>query len=83
MLRGRRTPADPHAFFGEDRRGVETEAGETVEIDARRDLYWAEAVLRDRAASVEGGAEAGVRGGAGVNGTAASVRPGDFFRMAS
>ena len=25
-----------------------TKAEETVEIDARRDLYWAEAVLRER-----------------------------------
>lgn len=48
MLRGRRTPSDPHAFFGEDRRGVRTEPGETVEIDARRDLFLAEAILRDR-----------------------------------
>src|SRR5688572_5073994 len=41
MLRGKRTPSDPHAFFGTDRRGITTEAGETVEIDARRDLYLA------------------------------------------
>ena len=47
MLRGKRTPSDPHAFFGVDRRAVETAAGETVEIDALRDLYWAEAVLRE------------------------------------
>jgi CMP-N-acetylneuraminic acid synthetase len=47
MLRGRTTPDDPHAFFGTDRRGIETESGETVEIDHLRDLYWAEAVLRD------------------------------------
>jgi N-acylneuraminate cytidylyltransferase len=47
MLRGRATPQDPHAFFGTDRRGIETPAGETVEIDQLRDLYWAEAVLRD------------------------------------
>ena len=47
MLRGQRTPSDPHAFFGDDRRAVETAAGETVEIDALRDLYWAEAVLRE------------------------------------
>jgi CMP-N,N'-diacetyllegionaminic acid synthase len=46
MLRGRATPDDPHAFFGEDRRGFPTEVGQTVEIDHRRDLYWAEAVLR-------------------------------------
>ena len=46
MLRGRANPADPHAFFGEDRRGFEVGVGETVEIDTLRDLYWAEAVLR-------------------------------------
>jgi CMP-N,N'-diacetyllegionaminic acid synthase len=49
MLRGREFPSDPHAFFGIDRRGIRTEPGETVEIDHQRDLYWAEAVLRDRA----------------------------------
>jgi CMP-N-acetylneuraminic acid synthetase len=49
MLRGRENPADPHAFFGVDRRGIETESGETVEIDELRDLYWAEAVMRDGA----------------------------------
>jgi CMP-N-acetylneuraminic acid synthetase len=47
MLRGREFPTDPHAFFGTDRRGILTEPGETIEIDHRRDLYWAEAVLRD------------------------------------
>jgi CMP-N-acetylneuraminic acid synthetase len=47
MLRGKRTPSDPHAFFGVDRRAIETAAGETVEIDQLRDLYWAEAVLRE------------------------------------
>jgi N-acylneuraminate cytidylyltransferase len=48
MLRGEVMPHDPHAFFGVDRRGIETEMGETIEIDHVRDLYWAEAVLRDR-----------------------------------
>jgi CMP-N-acetylneuraminic acid synthetase len=48
MLRGQRTPSDPHAFFGEDRRAVVTEPGEAVEIDSRRDLLLAEAVLRER-----------------------------------
>src|SRR5690606_12295726 len=48
MLRGEQFPSDPHAFFGIDRRGIRTEMGETVEIDHQRDLYWAEAVLRDR-----------------------------------
>src|SRR6476660_8822866 len=48
MLRGVVMPHDPHAFFGVERRGIETEMGETIEIDHVRDLYWAEAVLRDR-----------------------------------
>ena len=47
MLRGLADSSDPHAFFGVDRRGIRTEAGQTVEIDELRDLYWAEAVLRD------------------------------------
>jgi CMP-N-acetylneuraminic acid synthetase len=52
MLRGRLNPADPHAFFGVDRRGIRTEPGEVVEVDHRRDLYWAEAVLRDGAVNL-------------------------------
>lgn len=48
MLRGRENPQDPHAFFGADRRGFETAADESVEIDTRRDLFWAEAVLREQ-----------------------------------
>ena len=48
MLRGVGSPGDPHAFFGIDRRGIETESGQTVEIDQLRDLYWAEAVLREQ-----------------------------------
>jgi CMP-N,N'-diacetyllegionaminic acid synthase len=48
MLRGEANPSDPHAFFGVDRRGFETGVGETVEIDHLRDLYWAEAVLREK-----------------------------------
>jgi CMP-N,N'-diacetyllegionaminic acid synthase len=46
MLRGKTNPKDPHAFFGSDRRGFAVGAGQTVEIDELRDLYWAEAVLR-------------------------------------
>jgi len=45
MLRGRVDP-DPHAFFGSDRRGIQTEAGATVEIDRPCDFYLAEAALR-------------------------------------
>jgi CMP-N-acetylneuraminic acid synthetase len=48
MERVRQDRHDPHAFFGIDRRGIQTEAGETIEIDEQRDLYWAEAVLRSR-----------------------------------
>ena len=48
MLFGEESPGDPHAFFGVDRRGVRVGMGETVEVDHARDLYWAEAVLRDR-----------------------------------
>ena len=48
MLRGVESPQDPHAFFGTDRRAIHTGMGDTVEVDHQRDLYWAEAVLRDR-----------------------------------
>jgi CMP-N-acetylneuraminic acid synthetase len=48
MLRGIRFADDPHAFFGIDRRAIHTGMGETVEVDHERDLYWAEAVLRDK-----------------------------------
>ena len=53
MLRGETMRNDPHAFFGDDRRGIPAEMGETIEIDHVRDLYWAEAVLRDRKEQVE------------------------------
>jgi CMP-N-acetylneuraminic acid synthetase len=49
MQRGRTSPQDPHAFFGDDRRGFAVDLGQSVEIDHLRDLYWAEAVLRDQA----------------------------------
>jgi CMP-N,N'-diacetyllegionaminic acid synthase len=55
MLRGEATPDNPHAFFGTDRRGIETEMGQTVEIDHLRDLYWAKAVLDERLAGLEMG----------------------------
>ncbi len=48
LLRGRANPTDPHAFFGVDRRAIQTVAGETVEIDQLTDLYFAEAILRSR-----------------------------------
>lgn len=40
----------PHAFFGRDRRGIETGAGEVIDIDAPIDLVVADAVLRRRLA---------------------------------
>lgn len=49
LERGLSHPHDPHAMFGVDRRGIRTDIGETVEVDHLRDLYWAEAVLRERA----------------------------------
>lgn len=48
MLRAVSWPDDPHAFFGTDRRAVVSDMDQTVEIDHQRDLYWAEAVLRER-----------------------------------
>lgn len=51
MLRGRANPGDPHAFFGDDRRAILTETGQTVEIDQARDLYLAQAILQERRAA--------------------------------
>lgn len=38
---------DPHAFLGKDRRGLVVSPEDSVDIDTRRDLFIAEAVLRD------------------------------------
>ena len=73
MLRGLACPADPHAFFGDDRRAIRTAAGETVEVDEQRDLYWAEAVLREREAALP----------AGPDKWAAAAAGGGSMRMAS
>lgn len=51
LLRGLEHPENPHAFFGTDRRGVRTASGGTVEIDEPKDLYLAEAILRNRQAT--------------------------------
>ena len=40
---------DPHAFFGSDRRGLETPPGAVIDIDHAVDLARAEAVLSTRA----------------------------------
>ena len=54
MLLAEDHPEDPHAFFGTDRRAIETGMADTVEVDHQRDLYWAEAVLRAQTASSSG-----------------------------
>ena len=46
LLKGREDPTNPHAFFGADRRAVQTAAGETVEIDQLMDFFLTEAILR-------------------------------------
>lgn len=51
LMRAAKTPDDPHAFFGTDRRAILTAAGETVEIDQMSDLYVAEGLLRHREAA--------------------------------
>jgi CMP-N-acetylneuraminic acid synthetase len=48
MESGRADRANPHAFFGSDRRAVRTGATDAVEVDTRRELLLAEAILRDR-----------------------------------
>ena len=46
FLRIARVADGPHAFFGLDRRGIETLDGEVVDIDSEIDLVVADAVLR-------------------------------------
>lgn len=48
MEAGRLHRDDPHAFFGIDRRAVMTASTDVVEVDTRRDLLLAEAILRDQ-----------------------------------
>jgi N-acylneuraminate cytidylyltransferase len=40
---------EPHAFFGSDRRGIETREGDVVDVDSALDLAVAEAILAARA----------------------------------
>ena len=56
MEAGRANRGDPHAFFGTDRRAVRTEFGAAIEVDTRRDLLLAEAILRERCESLEASA---------------------------
>lgn len=53
LERGRVNRSDPHAFFGVDRRGFEVPMGGTVEVDSRRDLFIADAILREQQAQHE------------------------------
>jgi N-acylneuraminate cytidylyltransferase len=39
---------EPHAFFGRDRRGIETREGEVIDVDSALDLAVAEAILATR-----------------------------------
>ena len=41
-------PKEPHAFLGDDRRAIVTQAGEVVDIDSDLDLCLAEAILARR-----------------------------------
>ncbi|MEM7809700.1 MAG: NTP transferase domain-containing protein [Planctomycetota bacterium] len=43
---GRERRDDPHAMFGNDRRGITVPSGDVVEVDVDRDLALAEAILR-------------------------------------
>ena len=56
MEAGRASREDPHAFFGTDRRAVRTDQGAAVEVDTRRDLLLADAILRERRDAVEASA---------------------------
>jgi N-acylneuraminate cytidylyltransferase len=46
-------PGRPHAFLGDDRRGIENEAGAVVDVDDEIDLLVAEAILARRGRVVE------------------------------
>lgn len=42
-------PDGPHAFFGRDRRGIETAEGDVIDIDVPTDLLVADAILQEHA----------------------------------
>ncbi|MBO6512862.1 MAG: acylneuraminate cytidylyltransferase family protein [Phycisphaerales bacterium] len=44
-------PSGPHQFLGTDRRGIETQEGDVIDIDSRIDLLVADAILSEKAAS--------------------------------
>jgi len=41
-------PEGPHSFLGNDRRGIQTNEGDVVDIDSRIDLLVADAILQER-----------------------------------
>jgi hypothetical protein len=43
---------EPHAFFGRDRRGIETREGDVVDVDNALDLAVAESILLARPTEV-------------------------------
>jgi CMP-N,N'-diacetyllegionaminic acid synthase len=47
-------PGRPHAFLGDDRRGIENEAGAVVDVDDEIDLLVAEAILARQARATSG-----------------------------
>ena len=49
-------PADPHAFLGEDRRGIRNPPGAVVDVDDEIDLLVAEAILARDQPAIPGGA---------------------------
>ena len=53
VLRAAADSDNPHAMWGLDRRGLVQEAHETVDIDQPRDVFVAEATLRERAKTEE------------------------------
>jgi sialic acid synthase SpsE len=58
----------PHAFFGVDRRGIVSEPGSVVDIDAEIDVHVADAVLRERATRVRIGGRTIERAGSAARG---------------
>jgi len=52
LMQAAEHPEDPHAFFGMDRRAIQTAPAETVEIDQLMDFFLTEAILRHQQGQV-------------------------------
>ena len=50
-------PSDPHAFLGDDRRGIRNPAGSVIDVDDEIDLLVAEAILARNAVAISSGAD--------------------------